>query len=873
MGILKFGDMVPEEIQKPKNPSAIGKLFKVFGIVFVLLLVLAISLVSLLFIYEDEVKSIVIKELNKNLQAEVIVDPENIDLTILKTFPYCSIEFRNMLMLEALKVKKRDTLLYTDKLNLYFNIRNLWEGKYTIEKISLKKGLLNLKYLKDGTANYDFWKTDTSKQAKGDEKSLSFHLQSIEAEKFRFTYKDLESDLICDMLLHHLQLSGDFYTDAYELKLKSKTTVHAYVQSGRNYLKEKNCDLAMTLEVNEDKYLFKKAKISINNLALELKGELDYREQLTAAKITFSAPKLDISSLLSLLPPTYKNIIQDYKSDGNFYIKGKYNYDKKSSYRLSADFGIENGDVEHTLSATKMNDLFVKGNLLLSPDHSELDIEKMRLNLGGDAIRAEFYIKNFDHPEISLNADADLHLENLIRFYPIDTISHLRGKLKLNMVFDGLWDDLKQNAFGKKVQLRSRAEVKDLELQFKGDEKVSKLPACTLMVVDGQAELMNCKLLRGSSDLLISGQVPGLFDYLSDKSKPLIIYGDVSSDNLQLEDLLMKYYSSEDKDAPLIPSNVVFRLDARIQNFAYAKFKAQNISGNFEIKNQKAIASDVKLSVMEGEAEINAFFDNSKNKLDLVLQSTFKHINISELFKQFNNFGQNTLMDGNLKGYATAQVDLSGTWSNELDVDYNSIRSNCDITIEKGELKGFQPMMSLSKFVDVKDLQHIRFSTLQSQIQIREQTIFFPKTFIRSNALNLEFWGQHTFNNEIEYHFQLLLSELLAKKRKTKDNEFGEVENDPENHRSAYILMTGTVDYPIIKFDKKGLKEKIKTDLKEEKKELRSLLKEEFGLFRKDSTQVKKKRDETKFELEKPEKPPAKKPLEPKKKEEDEEDF
>jgi hypothetical protein len=158
-------------------------------------------------------------------------------------------------------------------------------------------------------------------------------------------------------------------------------------------------------------------------------------------------------------------------------------------------------------------------------------------------------------------------------------------------------------------------------------------------------------------------------------------------------------------------------------------------------------------------------------------------------------------------------------------------------------------------------------------VQIKEQKIVFPKTFIRSNALNLEFWGHHTFNNEIEYHFQLLLSELLAKKRKTKDDEFGIVENDPENRRSAFILMTGTVDKPIINFDKKGLKEKLKSDLKEEKQELRSLLKEEFGLFRKDSAQVKKKQEEARFELEKSGKPPAKKPLEPKKKEEDEEDF
>ncbi len=262
-----------------------------------------------------------------------------------------------------------------------------------------------------------------------------------------------------------------------------------------------------------------------------------------------------------------------------------------------------------------------------------------------------------------------------------------------------------------------------------------------------------------------------------------------------------------------------------------------------------------------------------KKQVGCRLQSNFHHDNITELFKQFNNFGQSTLVDANLKGFANAQVDLSGTWSNTLDADYNSIRSNCNMVIEKGELLGFQPLMSLSKFVDVKDLQHIRFSTLQSQIHIHDQKIIFPKTSIHSNALNLEFWGEHGFDYSIEYHFQLLFSVILASRRKHKEDEFGVLSNDPANRRSAFIIMTGTVDNPILKYDKKGLKEKIKADLHEEKQALKNLLKEEFGLFKKDSVHTKKKTEETKFELEKPGQAPAKKPLQPKKKEEDDEDF
>jgi hypothetical protein len=158
--------------------------------------------------------------------------------------------------------------------------------------------------------------------------------------------------------------------------------------------------------------------------------------------------------------------------------------------------------------------------------------------------------------------------------------------------------------------------------------------------------------------------------------------------------------------------------------------------------------------------------------------------------------------------------------------------------------------------------------------------ITIPKTSIKNSAMNIDLWGTHTFRNEIDYHIQLLLSELLAnKKRASKelDEELSLVENDPENRRSVFIRMTGTVDNPIIKYDRKGLKQKIGDDIKAEKQNLKQILKEEFGLFKKDSTlsKTEQKKSDQKFNIEFGDKKEKKTPnnLQPKKKEEDDDDF
>jgi hypothetical protein len=157
--------------------------------------------------------------------------------------------------------------------------------------------------------------------------------------------------------------------------------------------------------------------------------------------------------------------------------------------------------------------------------------------------------------------------------------------------------------------------------------------------------------------------------------------------------------------------------------------------------------------------------------------------------------------------------------------------------------------------VSLDELKHIKFSTLQSKIEIKNRIITIPQTSIKNSALNINFWGMQTFDYDIDYHIQLLLSEYLNKKRKNRDEEFGPVENDPSNKRSAFILMTGNLDNPVIKYDKKGLKQKITSDIKAEKQTIRQIFKEEFGIFKRDTIkQNNQKKSEQRFELEKSDK-------------------
>lgn len=843
-----------------------GKAIAWLGLVMLLLIGL---LLGLLFVYEDEVKAAIIAELNTHLKAEVRIDPKDIDLTIIKTFPDCSIEFKNVLMLEALALKQKDTLLFAGRLNLHFNINDLWNKRYRIHKIKLKDGVVKLRVLKDGRENYIFWK-ETGSSA-GDNSNLAFDLELFDLDNCRLRYKNVALGFTTDIAVQRLELAGRFGQENFALRSEARMLIRQMAQRDQVFLKEKDCSLSVELDVKGPDYRISKASVTLNRLLLEFSGGFAYNRGFSRIDLSYNAPKLDIASLLSLLPGTFKTAFSDYESSGNFYAKGQLKYNDKNDFRLSTDFGIQGGSISYKPGGMTAKGVRLDGMLQYSDAGSLLSLSNISLGLNNDLLQGSCTVRDFSDPYLNLSLQAHVQLENLKAFLPLDTLSRLKGDLQIHSDMAGKWRDLKDQTFSTKVKMDLNAHISGLEAQFKNDEHLFAVENCSLMAVNREIEVKDLKLKRGSSDIQLNGKLPGFFNYLSDRNSPLIITGNLYSNYLKLEDFMVKYKASGGT-GPLIPANVQFQLNAAILKFSYSKFEAQAITGEIDIKRQKAVVSDMKLQTMGGEATIDAFGDNSRNKLEVVLQSKLRNINISQLFYQFNNFGQATLQDKHLKGFASADIDFSGAWSNQLQPDENSIRADCKLSIERGELIGFKPLLSLSKFVDVQDLQHIQFSTLQSDIHIANKTISLPKTSIKNSALNLDFWGSHRFDNSIDYHIQLVISELQARRRKKQDDGFGPLENDPDKKRCAYILMKGTVDDPDMSYDMKGMKQKIREDIKQEGKTVKSILKEEFGLFKKDSAVKKMNQPAPVFQLEKPGNNPPKKALEPKKKDEDE-DF
>jgi len=830
----------------------------------------------------------IIKELNKNLNAEIRLDPKNIDLTIVKTFPDCALEFKNIVCMEAIKSERRDTLIFAKSLQLKFDIKDLWNKKYDIKKIKMLNAFCRLKVNSKGKPNYIVWKESTDTIRTND--SLKFNLEQIEFTNVDMSYIDLQYKVRTQFNMKQVNLSGNFSNTDYELKGEGDLYVNKVSVKKTDYMKNKKVTYKAALQVSKDLYKIKTCDVYLNKMHIETNGMMVYGDSLSELGLDFKGMNLDIQSILSLLPESQKDRIRDYKSEGNFYVTGKMNYlptgkaDKKD-FNVSVDFGVSNTTIVYQPKDAKLTNLNAKGRFVSTKDKTLLELK----NVSGDLISDHFYgdmiLTDFNDPFLDLKVGGTLDLDNFTKFWPIDTLRKLKGKITFNGLVKSKVEELNlpagkagKNVLSENASLELQASLKDIVIQFKGQKDSTTIYSCEVRALNRLVEVNNLAIKKGSSDMRIDGKVEGAFNFILDSKNPLKIYGNLKSNKIVVEDFIYDAASSNSskKNQVDVPDNINFILDASIDALSFGKFNATQLQGNIELKNKKILAESLNLNTMDGNATIDALLDFNGKNLEVAMHGEMVKINVTKMFAQLNNFDQETLKDNNVGGLLSASIDFSGTWDKFLEPDLNSIKAISDLQIEQGRLVDFKPLESLAKFVDLNDLKSIKFSSLQSRVEISKSIITIPKTAIKNSVLNIDFWGTHSFNNDIDYHIQLLISDYLSKKRKPDaDDEFGLIENDPENHRSAFILMTGTVDKPIIKYDRKGMKQKIKDDIKNEKQNLKSILKEEFGMFKKDSIKVKTTpKSDQQFKLENPNLPAGKegKKKDPEKEEEDD-DF
>jgi hypothetical protein len=847
--------MIPEETG-PETivPKRAGKglkkvlkgLFWSFGILLILMLIPFI----LLFIYEKEIKGAIVAEINSHLKTKVYIDPNNIDITLLSTFPNASLQFKDVTIMGSLADLPNDTLMQAGSIYLLFNIKDIWNKKYVIKEVDVQRAFVRMLTDKDGEVNYEFWEESVDTVKKGG-KTADFKLSKLSFEGFDFSYKNAQRKIKCVSSFKTVQFSGNFSDDNYLLDIKADGFI-TYLKSGKkSFLKNKKLTAEIYAEVKKKTYTIANAEVGLNKLFFTISGSLTDKDNELPADITFKGKNIDVQSVLSLLPEKFHDKIKDYESEGIFYsnvtLKGDLN--DYNALDILADFGTKKASIIHTPTKTKLDDVSFTGTFEKKKFNPEmLSFKEIKAHQNQNYVSGNFSLSNFESPYLKLSAKGNYNLADFLSLVPIDTISFATGSVNFEVDANINLNDAKAKRIGTS-SASGKIDLKDVEIGFKNsDNQLLKIPGGQVVIDNENLETNKLQVVRGKSSLELTGKALNFLNYVLKPDQPLRVELDVKSPLIHVDDFIFpsaaKTGSKEDENAFNLSDNITADLKLQIKEVVFRQFKARDLQGQLEIKDKKLLAKNLSFEAFGGDITLTGVADASKSEVLNITGSTkLVDVNIKQMFTQLNNFGQTVMEAQNLDGKATTQIDFSASWNNQLQCNLSSIAASADVTIQNGQLNEYKVLESLSEYIKMEELKRVKFATLQTHVDIKNKTIYISKTSVKNTALDLEISGSHTFDGVIDYRIKLRLSDWLAKrpgKTKQFDEEMNETENDPENKRCVFIHMTGTVDKPVITYDKKAMKQKIKEDIKEEKNTLKKILNEEFGWFKKDTANFKK---------------------------------
>lgn len=811
-----------------------------------------IILASLLaYIYEEEIKQLVVSNINKNLKTPVEV--KHISFSFIRKFPYATLRFKEVKAKGLLYNESKKNLLSAEEIFLLFNLLDIFKKEIVLKRIDLRNTAVNIYINAKGDDNYHVWKSndrDTSS-------ALDLDLRKVIMTDVRISFRDIGRQQDYELTTLSGELNAHFAASTYTLRTNADLFVYHLYADGVNYLADKKAivDFDMLADDNKNQYEFKNAGIRIAELALKANGIVNTSNE-TVADLHIHAEKANVKELLSLIPQKYLSGMEGYKYSGSVYfdarIKGTWT--KAASPLIDISFGTVNATLSPPNSNQKITALHFKGHYTnhktLKNPVSFLSLTDINGKLESQSFNGSLQLENLSHPFINFNLNSNIDLESLSHFYLPDTLEKMEGTLMVNASFTGKPYDRSSYVSSGTIELRNvsfRLKKKNVEFSnFNGHFFLS----------GNQLTVKDFKGNAAGSDFQLNGKFNNVFSFLMLPDQSINCDADVVSRNLDLNELLEdKTKSVSDSSYKIQFSDKLnLRLKLNIGIITFRKFEAWQTKGTVALANKIFSATRLSFKAMNGAINMQGIINAVRNDSILIsCTADVKTLDVNQLFYQCENFGQEIMTDKNLRGKVTASVQFASVWSKDLHCNADKIFSKADITIENGELNNFTPMLSLSRYIKGADLKNIKFETLHDVIEISRQHIIIPAMQIHSSAFELTASGTHNFDNIVDYHLAFLLSQITGRKVKQLNTEFGTIEEDGLGRSKLFVTMRGRVNDPHISFDRKATEEKIVTDIRNEKQNLKNILNKEFGWFKKDTAITHappKKKEELRIEKE-----------------------
>ena len=539
--------------------------------------------------------------------------------------------------------------------------------------------------------------------------------------------------------------------------------------------------------LKELQFNIKKNDMSLNDLKLDLTGNIDIDDDKYTMDLNLNAPDTKFESLLALIPKDFQKEIEGVKTPGGTIAQTK------------ADLS--------TLTFTVANNPFSMNLLVVNPDD----------------------------PTLKGGMKGVINFESLKKALPLKDIT-LNGILTTDLSFDGKYQYIEKEQYEK---FTANGKIALQNVLFKNADFPAgiSVPSGEVTITPARLNLKDLKVKINSSDFALAGYLANYLPYVF-KDQTLKGNFTLNSNKIDLNEFMANMTTSEtdttqavttQSSAPAeetssvlaIPKNIELAFGTNIKEILFDSLVINSVKGNIETSGGIATLKNLSMDMLNGNLIMNGAYNTAnpvKPSVDLNLRIT--DIDIHSAYNAFSFIKQSLPIAMNCNGKISAAMKFSSDLDKEMSPIMTTANGGGSLSTKGFVLNDNPAMTQLANLLKNDELSRLSISNLKIDFKI-EQGNIIVEPFTTNIAGNpTTFSGSQTVDGKMDY----TMSMNIARKYFGKDiDKVLKAIPGANNIQSldVDVKLGGTLDKPTITPD---LSKALKKIEKEAGKELKNNL-------------------------------------------------
>ncbi|MFI5204082.1 MAG: AsmA-like C-terminal region-containing protein [Flavobacteriales bacterium] len=837
-----------------KKKSLFRRILKWTGISFLILL---IGLIVTPFIFEKQIFEYVKSEINRNLNAKF--DCNDYSLTIFSSFPNLTLELKEVDLkgIEEFKdihlVKAKSILVTLDIWSVMFG------DKMKIKRVGFSDGAFHALALDSGKVNWDIAKPspEPDPETGSTESNFALKLSKYYIENMDVIYDDRPGSMYVEIKDLDHEGKGDFTSDKMLLETVTKAKKITYSMGGVPFIKEAKGDIKFDIDIDMSnpatmKMAFKQNKVVLNELALSFDGwmNMDTTGNMEL-DIKWNTKETKFKNLFSMVPAVYTSDFSSIKINGdmafNGFVKGKMN--EKSMPAFEVKMKVNNGSFQYPGLPKSATAIFVDATVNAKGDPTMddmvIDIPKISMSLGGNALSAFFHMTNpMTDPGLNAGMKTKLLLATLKDVVPVAEGEDYSGSIDVDAAIKGRMSSLEKGDY---ENFTATGNIILDKVGYKTPDGETMVDKGIFALTPAFVDMPQLDARFDKTELHSKGKLENYLAYLFkdgvikgnlDLASPYINLGDFmsSGETAATTETKAATPAAEDPNANYVvevPGNVDFTLASNITKLVYPgsagtpDLEMDNVSGQVVIRDKKLSLAGLKMNTLGGSVVLNGSYETvnpAEPKVDM--KYTIKDLDIKKTSETFVFVQKMAPIASKCTGRFSSTFDMQSALTTKMEPKYPTMTGDGSVAARNIFIDGFEPLNKLAQELKIQKLAKQNVEDVAFDFYFKDGKVFVKEHKVKLGKYDTKISGNTAFTSEIDYDMVMnvprsdfgsgannALNSLVAQaSKKGVDVKLGETVD-------LKIKMTGTVKDPKVKTDLKEVADQAKADVKEDIKE------------------------------------------------------